>query len=68
MCWLHCCLTGMLMAECSAGFVETSLYKRFPRQAWLQYDLFAKKVTSQGHIVLASSQDVQETVCGQQLV
>ena len=36
------------MAQCYAGFVETSLYKRFPRQAWLQYDLFARKVTLQG--------------------
>ena len=35
------------MARRHAGFVETSLYKRFPRQAWMQYDLFATKVTSQ---------------------
>ncbi len=41
------------MAECHAGFVETSLYKRFPRQAWLQYDLFARKVTS--HFTLCSA-------------
>ncbi len=27
-----------------AGFVEMSLYKRFPGQAWMQYDLFATKV------------------------
>lgn len=33
------------MAYCPAGFVEMSLYKRFPRQAWMQYDLFATKVT-----------------------
>ena len=26
------------------GFVEMSLYKRFPGQAWMQYDLFATKV------------------------
>lgn len=42
------------MAQSHAGFVEMSLYKRFPRQAWLQYDLFARKVRLYGTLVLAT--------------
>ena len=37
---MHCEAAPVL----GAGFVEMSLYKRFPGQAWMQYDLFATKV------------------------